>query len=176
MNNFIPFVGKYFIKKSIATNEAKNVVIIPRSKGGKLNVENLSEEYINSTIAAREMAGIPKRKEYFVASFFFQPNKSASEMVTPDLETPGIIANAWPKPIKKLSINLWLPILVSLLLELSAKYIIKAINIEIRPIERFERRTLLKRFGINNFIIKPRKTIGKVPIKIDLNNFFWKKE
>ena len=49
---------------------------------------------MNSTAAAREMAGIPKRKENFAASLLSHPTSRAVEMVTPDLEKPGIIANA----------------------------------------------------------------------------------
>ena len=49
---------------------------------------------MNSTIAAREMAGIPKRKENFAASRLSHPDIKAAEIVTPDLEKPGIIANA----------------------------------------------------------------------------------
>ena len=48
------------------------------------------------------MAGIPKRKENFTASPLSQPDNKAVERVTPDLDTPGIIANAWENPINKL--------------------------------------------------------------------------
>ena len=57
---------------------------------------------MNSTIAAREIAGKPKRKENFAASVLFQPDSIAVEIVTPDLDTPGKIANACERPIKKL--------------------------------------------------------------------------
>ena len=57
----------------------------------------------NSTIAAIEIAGIPKRKENLAASLLSQPDKSAMEIVIPDLEIPGIIAKDWKKPINKLS-------------------------------------------------------------------------
>ena len=58
---------------------------------------------MNSTIAAREIAGIPKRKENLAASLLSHPNTRAVEIVTPDLETPGKIAKAWEIPIKILS-------------------------------------------------------------------------
>ena len=48
---------------------------------------------INSTIEAKEMEGMPKRKENFAASPLFQPDTKAVEIVIPDLETPGIIAS-----------------------------------------------------------------------------------
>ena len=58
---------------------------------------------MNSIIAAIEIAGIPKRKENFAASTLFHPDTKAVEIVMPDLETPGKIAKAWERPIKKLS-------------------------------------------------------------------------
>ena len=78
----------------MANKEDIKVVIRPTIKGKKLNVENEFKEDINSTIAAREIAGMPKRKENFAASLLCQPDTRAQEIVTPDLETPGIIAKA----------------------------------------------------------------------------------
>ena len=63
-------------------------------RGKKLNEENSLKDKMNSTIAANEIAGIPKRKENFAASFLPHPDTRAVEMVTPDLETPGKIARA----------------------------------------------------------------------------------
>tara|TARA_B100000161_G_C33347635_1_gene323095 strand:- start:78 stop:362 length:285 start_codon:yes stop_codon:yes gene_type:complete len=94
MNNFNPFEAKYFNKKSIANNEDKNVVTRPITRGGKLNKENRLKEEMNSTIAAKEIAGIPKRKENFAASPLSQPDTNAVEIVTPDLEKPGKMAKA----------------------------------------------------------------------------------
>ena len=85
---------KYFNKKSIANNEEINVVIRPTINGRKPKELNSLKEKINSTIAAIEIAGMPKRKENFAASPLSQPATRAVEMVTPDLETPGIIAKA----------------------------------------------------------------------------------
>ena len=45
-----------------------------------------------------------------------------------------------------------------------------AIKKETNAIDKFERRNLSKIYGINNFIVPPSKTMGMVPIKIDLNN------
>ena len=59
---------------------------------------------MNSPIAAKEIAGIPRIKENFAALPLSQPDIKAVEIVTPDLETPGKIANAWERPIKKLSL------------------------------------------------------------------------
>ena len=66
----------------------------PTIKGVKLNEQISLKEDINSTIAAKEIAGIPKRKENLAASPLSQPDTRAVEIVTPDLETPGTIANA----------------------------------------------------------------------------------
>ena len=94
INIFNPFEEKYFNKKSIATKEEKNVVIRPTKKGRKPCEKNSSNEEINSTIAAIEIAGIPKRKENFAASLLSHPDIRALEIVMPDLETPGKMANA----------------------------------------------------------------------------------
>ena len=94
INIFNPFEEKYFNKKSIANKEEKNVVIRQTKRGGKPNEKKLLNEEINSTIAAREIEGIPKRKEYFAASLLSHPEIRAVEIVTPDLETPGKIAKA----------------------------------------------------------------------------------
>ena len=67
---------------------------MPTIKVKKPNEENSLKEEINSTIAAREIAGMPKRKENFAASSLFHPDIRAVEIVTPDLEIPGKIANA----------------------------------------------------------------------------------
>jgi len=94
INIFNPFEEKYFNKKSIANKEDKNVVRKQIKRGGKPNEKNSLKEEINSTIAAREIAGIPNRKENLAASPLSHPDNKALEIVTPDLETPGKIANA----------------------------------------------------------------------------------
>ena len=78
----------------MANKEEKNVVVRPIIRGKKLKDENLLKEEMNSTIAARQIAGIPKRKENLAASVLSQPVMSAVEIVIPDLETPGKIAKA----------------------------------------------------------------------------------
>ena len=70
------------------------MVIRPTNKGKKPIAKKSLKEDINSTMAAREIAGIPKRKENFAASLLSHPDIKALEMVTPDLDTPGKIANA----------------------------------------------------------------------------------
>ena len=94
INIFNPFEEKYFNKKSIANIEDKNVVIRPTRRGKKPSEKKSLKEEINSTRAAIEIAGIPKRTETFAASPLSQPDIKALEIVTPDLDTPGKIANA----------------------------------------------------------------------------------
>ena len=89
-----PFEERYFNKKSIANNEDKNVVVRPITRGKKLNEKISLKEEINSTIAARVMAGMPKRNENLAASRLSQPFTRAVEIVIPDLETPGTTAKA----------------------------------------------------------------------------------
>ena len=87
----------------MANKDDTNVVIRPTVRGKRLKEENSLKEEMNSTIAAIDIAGVPKRKENLAASALSQPEIKAVEIVTPDLETPGKIAHAWDKPIKKLS-------------------------------------------------------------------------
>ena len=94
INIFNPFEEKYFNKKSIANKDDKNVVIRPTKRGRKPIKKKSLKEEINSTIAAREIAGIPKRKENLAASPRSHPDNKALEIVTPDREIPGKIANA----------------------------------------------------------------------------------
>ena len=96
-------------------------------------------------MAASEIAGIPKRKENFAASLLSQPDTRAVEIVIPDLETPGIIAKAWEKPIKKLSKYLWFFKLIEPFSEVSAMNIKIAINKENKAIDKFERKILSKK-------------------------------
>ena len=94
MNNFKPFDEKYFNNKLIAINEEKNVVTRPTIRGKNLNEDNSLKEGILTAIAVRVILGIPNRKENFAASLLSHPEIRAVEIVIPDLETPGIIANA----------------------------------------------------------------------------------
>ena len=140
----------------------------PIINGKKLNDLNSLKVEMNSTIAARVMEGIPKKNENLAASLLSQPDTKAVEIVTPDLETPGKIAKAWERPIKKLSEKLWLFKFFDPFFELSAMYIKIAIRMETNAIDKFERIISSKIYGTNSFIML-KKIIGIVPIKIDLN-------
>ena len=63
---------------------------------------------------------------------------------------------------------------MNLLEELSAYSINRDINIDNNAIDKFDRKNVPENSGRNNFIIPPKSTIGIVPIKIDLYNFFEK--
>ena len=90
---------------------------------------------------------MPKINENFAASPLSQPETKAVDIVIPDLDTPGIIANAWVRPIKKLSESLWFLKFKWPLFDLSAMYIKIAIRKETNAIDKFERRTLSKKLG-----------------------------
>ena len=160
----------------IANREEKKAVINPAKRGRNGNAENWFTALKNSTKAANEIEGIPRRNENLAASFLFHPDKRAIEIVAPERDTPGKIAKAWAIPIYKLFWYLWLFKLINLLVEISAKSIIKDINIDTKAIERFERKNESENPGTNSFIIPPIKTIGIVPIKIDLFNLLNRNE
>ena len=86
----------------MANNEEKKVVKRPTIKGKKLNELTSLKKEKNSTIAAKVIAGMPKRNENFAPSPLSQPDTKAVEIVIPDLEMPGTMAKAWEKPIRKL--------------------------------------------------------------------------
>ena len=160
----------------MANKEEKKVVIKPTNRGRNGNIVNWFNALKNSTTAANEIAGIPRRNENLAASFLFHPDKRAIEIVTPERDTPGKIANAWAIPICKLFWYLWFFKLIDLLVEISAKSMINDINKDTTAIERFERENESENPGTNSFIINPKKTIGIVPIKIDLYNLLNKIE
>ena len=83
----------------MANREEKKVVSNPTKRGRNGNVENWFTTLKNSTKAANEIAGIPRRNENLVASFLSHPDKSAIEIVAPERDTPGIMAKAWANPI-----------------------------------------------------------------------------
>ena len=91
------------------------------------------------------MAGMPKINENFAASPLSQPETKAVDIVIPDIDTPGIIANACVRPIKKLSESLWFVKFKGPLFDLSAMYIKIAIRRETNAIDKLERRNLSKK-------------------------------
>ena len=94
-----PLDDIYFIKNSIANIEKMNVVNNPTKRGRNGKVENWFIELKNSTKATKVIEGIPSKKENIAASFLFQPDNRAIEIVAPERDTPGMIAKAWAIPI-----------------------------------------------------------------------------
>ena len=146
----------------MANREEKKVVINPAESGRNGNAENWFTTLKNSTKAANEIEGIPRRNENLAASFLFHPEKRAIEIVAPERDTPGTIAKAWAIPIYKLFRYLWLVKLIDFLVEISAKSIIKDINIDTKAIEKFERKNESENPGKYNLIYIPIKAIGTV--------------
>ena len=83
----------------MANKEVKKVVIIPTKRGIKGKDANWLTALKNSTKAANEIAGMPRRNEYLAASLLFHPDNRAIEIVDPERETPGKIAKACAIPI-----------------------------------------------------------------------------
>ena len=83
----------------IDNREEKKFVINPAKRGRNGNAENWFTALKNSTKAANEIEGIPSRNENLAAFFLSHPDKSAIEIVTPERDTPGIMAKAWAIPI-----------------------------------------------------------------------------
>ena len=157
-----PLEDIYFNKKSIANKDEKNVAINPTKRGRNGNVKNWFIALKNSTKAAKEIEGIPRRNENLAASFLSHPDKRAIEIVAPERDTPGKIAKAWAIPIYKLFRYWWLFKLINLLVEFSAKSMINDIDTDTKAIERFERKNESENPGTNSFINPPNKTIGIV--------------
>ena len=160
----------------MANKEEKKVVTNPTERGRNGNDDNWLTALNDSTKPVNKIAGIPRRNENLAASFLFHPDKRAIEIVAPERDTPGTIAKAWAIPIYKLLGYLWLFKLIDFLVEISAKSIIKDINIDTKAIEKFERKNESENLGTNSFIIPPIKTIGIVPINIDLFNLLNRNE
>ena len=83
----------------MAIKEEKKVVINPTKRGRNGYAENWFAVLKNSTKAANEIAGMPRRKENLAASLLSNPDNKAMEIVAPERDTPGIIAKAWAIPI-----------------------------------------------------------------------------
>ena len=65
---------------------------------GKLIKESVTNRSLDLTTQEPRIAGIARKKENLVASFEFRPNKRATEIVIPDLETPGNTAKHCMQP------------------------------------------------------------------------------
>ena len=88
------------------TSDEKKDEVIPIIIGNISIEEELWYIVNNSTIPEIEIAGIPIRKESLAAVCLSMPENKAEVKVTPDLDTPGIIAKACDIPNNRISVNL----------------------------------------------------------------------
>ena len=70
-----------------------NILVSAGEVSGDLHGSYLVNELNDSDKAAIVIAGVPIRNDNLAASFRSQPNNNKEEIVIPDLETPGIMAN-----------------------------------------------------------------------------------
>ena len=100
------FFDRNLSSKSIAIKDEKKEDIIPMNVGMISIKEQDLYKVINSTNPEIEIAGIPTRKESLAAVFLSIPQNNAEVRVTPDRETPGIIARDCDIPKKIISLSL----------------------------------------------------------------------
>ena len=86
--------------KSIAIIEERKDVIIPIMRGIISDIVSNLISFSNSIKPDIVIAGIPIRKDNLAAECLFNPEYNPDVKVIPDLDTPGINANAWETPIK----------------------------------------------------------------------------
>ena len=139
-------------------NELNRAIII-------ISRENISEDWISCkpNMPAPAITGIDNKNENFADSFGENPKINARVMVIPDLEIPGIIANACPKPItiednKECSVFLFLKI--------EDRINTKPVNNKAKP-TLF---TLSNKISISFLSVKPIMTAGMVATKINDNS------
>ena len=155
--------------------------MIPIIVGNKSIADDDLYKVNNSTNPDIEIAGIPTRKESLAAVFLSIPDNNAEVKVTPDLETPGIIARDCERPKSIISINIMSENNFFFLPEISAKaskidIIIETIAMENKPLKCES-----EKFDQNNLISKPKINIGILATTIkeanlvfsSLNNLRW---
>ena len=131
-----------------------------------MSTENISLVWISCMpkIPAPAITGIDNKNENFADSLAENPKNNERVMVIPDLDIPGIIANACPKPITTEVNN-----------ECSEFLFLKTDDkIKTRPVNNKAKPTL---FTLSNKIsilflsVKPIITAGMVATKIYINSF-----
>ncbi len=113
---------------------------------------------------APAMTGIDNKNENFADSLGENPNNKEIVMVIPDLDIPGIIANACAKPITIEENNEYLEFLF---LKKDDKIKTKPVNNKAKP-TLF---TLSNKASILFLSVKPIITEGMVATKIQINSF-----
>ena len=110
-------------------------------------------------IPAPAITGIDNKNENFADSLAENPKNKERVMVIPDLDTPGIIANACPKPIRTEVNN---ECSEFLFLKTDDKIKTKPVNSKAKPTLL----TLSNKISILFLSVKPTITAGIVAIKI----------
>ena len=140
-------------------NELNTAVII-------ISAENISLDWISCmpNTPAPEITGIDNKNENFADSFGEIPKNKQRVNVIPDLDIPGIIAKACPRPITIEEVN---ECLEFLFLKIYDRIKTKPVNNRAKP-TLF---TLSKNNSISFLNEKPIKIAGMVAIKIYINIF-----
>ena len=90
-------------RKYLIAKKATNAEVINPTSSWLLKISKLAViESPIKKISAPKMVGIAKRNANLDESFKFNPKNKQAMITTPDLEAPGINANIWTQPIKKL--------------------------------------------------------------------------
>ena len=115
------------------------------------------------------MAGMERRKENFPESSRSSPQKSPVDMVAPDREIPGMMANPWAIPIRTESIHLIfsmvLPSLFVQRVSQSTKPVTRSIIPTTLGLEKRDSNQSLKRI--------PIRPVGIVATIIRRKSFTW---
>ena len=140
--------------------------MIPIIVGRISIVDEVRHRINNSTNPDIEIAGIPTRNESLAAVFLSIPENKADVNVTPDLETPGNIANTCEIPSKIISL-----ISISMnnfffLPQISETANNKDIIIEVIAMEYKLLKFEPEKAGQNNLINRPTISIGILAINI----------
>ena len=140
--------------------------MIPIIVGRISIVDEVRHRINNSTNPDIEIAGIPTRNESLAAVFLSIPENKADVNVTPDLETPGNIANTCEIPSKIISL-----ISISMnnfffLPQISETANNKDIIIEVIAMEYKLLKFEPEKPGQNNLINRPTISIGILAINI----------
>jgi len=123
--------------------------------------------FLNSNRMAPRIAGIERRKENFPESSRSRPQKSPVEMVAPDREIPGMIANPWAIPIMRASIHPIFPMFLSSFFAQRVNQRTNPVTISITPTNL----GLEKKDSNQSFRKIPMRPVGRVASTIQSKSF-----
>ena len=104
MNGRNPILFMNLIKISIVKYAIKNETNKPNRLISKFSTRYAESILISKYIAIAEMVGIDIKKLILDAVLLSSPRNNPAEIVTPDLDTPGIRERVWTKPIINASV------------------------------------------------------------------------